>query len=157
MFRSAKVFNSDLSNWDVSNVVSMDCMFLDAVSFKQKLCGAAWVHSKASQNTMFEGSPGSISPTKCTARHASRQPIFARALVSRTPISTSVSTAFVLTIADTLACPKCGTFEKSRKVSCCAPGGAWFTNCGGSSNRNADHKWFEGVEACKRKFKTIYM
>merc|ERR1712032_1428143 len=46
-------------------------------------------------------------------------------------------------------CPKCGTFEKSGRNSCCAPGGAWYNNCGGARNKNVDHKWFEGVAACK--------
>merc|ERR1712032_1389933 len=46
-------------------------------------------------------------------------------------------------------CPKCGTFKKSGKVSCCAPGGAWFKNCGGVGNRNVGYRWLDGVEACK--------
>merc|ERR1711934_701701 len=62
------------------------------------------------------------------------------------PIATSVGTpALTPTI-----CPKCGTFKKSGRRSCCAPGGAWFKNCGGAHNKNVDHKWFEGVAACKR-------
>merc|ERR1712032_1708494 len=68
-----------------------------------------------------------------------------------TPITTSIRTlAITSTIMKTMACPKCGRFEKSGRNSCCAPGGAWFKNCGGSRNRNVDHKWFEGVAACKR-------
>ena len=58
----------------------------------------------------------------------------------------------VLMLTSTVACSKCGTFTKSRRVSCCAPGGAWYKNCGGASNRDTDHRWFDGVEACKRKF-----
>ena len=50
-----------------------------------------------------------------------------------------------------MTCPKCGAFTKSGRVSCCAPGGAWFKNCGGARNGNADHKWIEGVTACKGK------
>ena len=66
MFRKARPFNSDISKWDVSRVNTMSHMFYGAVSFKQKLCGAAWVHSKANKRSMFEGSSGSISPTVCT-------------------------------------------------------------------------------------------
>ena len=65
MFHDAAAFNGDLSKWDVSGVVDMEAMFRDAVSFNQKLCGAAWVHSKG-KNEMFIGSPGSISPAVCT-------------------------------------------------------------------------------------------
>ena len=43
----------------------MDRMFFNAASLKHKLCGAAWVHSKASKDLMFAGSPGSISQTVC--------------------------------------------------------------------------------------------
>ena len=46
-------------------------------------------------------------------------------------------------------CSKCGTTKKSGKISCCAPGGSWFENCGTSGNSNTDHTWFEGLQACK--------
>merc|ERR1712224_1191878 len=71
-----------------------------------------------------------------------RRPLAGRELIVHTPGATSVTTA-------NTPCPKCGTFGKSGRVSCCAPGGAWFKNCGGASNRNVGHRWFEGVEACK--------
>ena len=149
-------FNRDLSKWDVSSVTSMDYMFADATSFKRELCGSAWVHSKASKRGMFSGSSGSISQTvstQFTRPYASRRPIPERELISHTPISTSVGTAAITsTITNTMTCPKCGTFEKSGRVSYCAPGGAWFKKCGGARNRNVDHKWFDGVWACKRKF-----
>ena len=61
MFRSAVFFQGDISKWDVSRVTDMDSMFMRAKSFKQHLCEAAWVHSKASQKFMFEDSRGSIS------------------------------------------------------------------------------------------------
>jgi len=70
MFRNAKSFNGHLSRWDVSRVSNMDAMFRGAALFSRKLCGAAWVHSKASKDLMFAGSPGSISRTVCTATSA---------------------------------------------------------------------------------------
>merc|ERR1712224_652194 len=39
--------------------------------------------------------------------------------------------------------------KKSGRASCCAPGGAWYKNCGAAGNSNVDHMWFEGVRACK--------
>merc|ERR1719174_2518386 len=66
MFLNAVLFNSDLSEWDVSKVTNMDNMFADATSFEQNLCGDAWVHSKASKDGMFKGSSGSIPQTTCT-------------------------------------------------------------------------------------------
>ena len=158
----AELFNGDISKWDVSRVISMDEMFLHAKSFKQKLCERAWVRSKSSKKDMFAGSPGSISPDGCTpgtttsqaAHHyLTRRPLPERELIVRTPITTPVSTSSFTpaTTLSTVKCPKCGTFAKSGRVSCCAPGGAWFKNCGGAGNRNVDHSWFEGVETCKRK------
>ena len=162
MFSYAAAFNRDISKWDVSSVTNMDRMFRDAASFKQNLCGATWVRSKASKVDMFAGSSGSISRTVCTSvstpvtneaphQYSSRRPIIERELIVRTPISASSITS---TIDGTIMCPRCGTFRKSGRVSCCAPGGAWFKNCGGLRNKNIDHRWSEGVKACKRKFKT---
>ena len=37
MFREAKAFNQDISEWDVDNVTNMNGMFLDASSFNQDL------------------------------------------------------------------------------------------------------------------------
>ena len=148
MFIGATSFNVDLSKWDVSSVTKMDFMFEHAKSFKQTLCGAAWVNSKASKKLMFGGSSESKSQTPCKPppfrrQYVSHRPITARALIARTPITS--------TIVGT--CPQCGIFKKSGRASCCAPSGAWFRNCGGASNRNVGHRWFEGVKACKRKFK----
>merc|ERR1712205_282582 len=135
----------------------MDYMFLHAASFNQKLCGAPWIQSKASKVDMFAGSNGSIARTVCTSattlaksQYVSRRPIRERELIVRIPISTSVSTpSFTSTTAKTITCPKCGTFPNSGTVSCCAPGGAWFKNCGGVGNKNVDHRRSEGVKACK--------
>ena len=46
-------------------------------------------------------------------------------------------------------CPKCGTLNKSGKLSCCARGGAWFKNCGDVGDIKFDHTWVEGIQACK--------
>ena len=46
-------------------------------------------------------------------------------------------------------CPKCGINAKSGKLSCCAPGGAWFKKCGGVGDASFDHTWTEGIQACK--------
>ena len=74
MFRSASSFNSRISKWDVSRVRDMGYMFRGASSFKQKLCGAAWVHSKATKEDMFVDSRGSISRTVCTATNTATSP-----------------------------------------------------------------------------------
>jgi surface protein len=66
MFNAATSFTGDISKWDVSSVKDMDGMFNGATAFTQKLCTAAWVHSKAIKRLMFEGTSGSISPTVCT-------------------------------------------------------------------------------------------
>ena len=161
MFMDAAAFNIDISKWDVSSVVTMDYMFWHwqaTSSFKQKLCGAAWVRSKASKKDMFTGSFGSISSQVCTLtttrQYVSRRPIPERDLIVGAPITTPVNTrTLAITSSNEMTCPKCGTFEKSGRASCCAAGGAWYKNCGRTGNRNANHRWFEGVEACKRKCK----
>ena len=89
-----------------------------------------------------------------THQYVPRRPIVERELVSKTPINTLVSTPSITsTTGNSTTCPKCGTFEKSGRVSCCAPGGAWFKNCAGPGNMNVDHRWSEGVEACKSTFR----
>ena len=181
IFASASSFNSDISKWNVPRVISMNGMFFEATSFNQKLCGANWINSKASMESMFKGSSGRLSQEVCalppTTTRAWRQyqylpptttgdwrqyqyspppyqnglhqPISERYLIVRKSFTTSIST---LKIASTMTCSKCGTFDKSGRVSCCAPGGAWFKNCGGLGSKNVDHRWSEGVAACERKF-----
>ena len=155
MFCFAPVFNVDLSKWDVSSVNHMDSMFYETLSFKQNICGATWIDSKASKIEMFAGSPGSIPERECTETthdHVTRRPLPGRELIVRTPTGTPVrASAFTSKILNKMTCPKCGTFGKSGRVSCCAPGGAWYKNCGGAANKNADHRWHEGTETCKRK------
>ena len=46
-------------------------------------------------------------------------------------------------------CPRCGTIEKSGKMSCCGRDGSWFNNCGGAGNTRLQHTWYEGIQACK--------
>ena len=65
MFRGASDFNRDLSKWDVSAVTDMSSMFQGASAFNRKLCGDAWVLSKADTNDMFTDSQGLISSKVC--------------------------------------------------------------------------------------------
>ena len=162
MFNNAKSFNVDISHWDVSSVGSMNDMFLGALMFKQKLCGVFWIRSYATKNNMFQASPGVIAASVCfpatastTLEHVPHHPFPERELIVRTPVATSVGTPTIpSTSAKAMTCPQCGTFKKSGRTSCCAPGGAWYKNCAGAGNKNAYYRWFEGVEACKRESKT---
>ena len=54
-----------------------------------------------------------------------------------------------LSVASSSECPKCGIVKKSGTRSCCAPGGAWFNNCGDAGDTQLDHTWAEGVQACR--------
>ena len=67
IFAEKEYFDTDLSKWDVSRVTDMMFMFLGAMTFKQSLCGEAWVLSKATKTHMFYGSPGEISKIICGA------------------------------------------------------------------------------------------
>ena len=152
----------------------MDAKFFGEKS--KKLCGPAWFHSKASKILMFGGAANSVAEALCldpttqtsyyvtrvsrrtpastqvASQYVTRRPSTERELIVRTPISTSISTsAFTSTILSKMTCPKCVKFAKSGQVSCCAPGGAWYKNCGGAVNKNVDHRWSEGAQACKCK------
>ena len=52
-------------------------------------------------------------------------------------------------------CPKCAISEKNGKISCCARGGAWYSNCGNDGDTRFDHTWFEGVQACESKLAIV--
>ena len=108
---------------------------------------------------MFEGSFGSISSQVCTLtttpQYVSRRPFPQRELIVRAPITTPANTrTLAITSSSAMSCPKCGTFKKSGRASCCAPGGAWFKMCGGGGNANVDHTWIEGLHVCKGKLAT---
>merc|ERR1712230_111276 len=60
---------------------------------------------------------------------------------------TSSVTTEPITTAIGRVCSKCGTNTKSGKLSCCAPGGSWFKQCGNSEN--SEHTWLEGIQACE--------
>ena len=63
---------------------------------------------------------------------------------STCPLSTTMATTSPV-------CPKCGTFKKDGKPpSCCAPGGAWFNQCG--DGPRFEHTWGDGIDACKGKW-----
>merc|ERR1711934_31098 len=141
MFLQASSFNTDISKWDIRSVTDTDYMFYQAESFKQKLCGESWIDSKATNKFMFASSEGSLADKPCSFV----RPIYndvGRELVRR-PGSTSPANAN--------GCPKCGKFGKSGRVSCCAPGGAWYKKCGSAKNKNVQYKWSQGTDACKKK------
>ena len=72
----------------------------------------------------------------------------AASLASARPDATTT-----LALSDNV-CGKCGTVKRNGRVSCCAPGGAWFLKCGDPGDSNFDHTWREGIQACRGKFST---
>ena len=70
--------------------------------------------------------------------------VFIRSSFTQIYINTTVAATRIPPV-----CPKCAAIKKSGKLSCCAPGGTWFQNCGTSRNSDVDHTWVEGVQACK--------
>ena len=63
------------------------------------------------------------------------------------PPMLSVATPPV-TVKPSTTCAKCGKIKKSKKLSCCARGGAWYNKCGDEGDSKFDHTWTEGVKAC---------
>merc|ERR1712025_328882 len=118
-------------------------MFTKAAAFKQELCGPTWVHSMASRDDIFAGSHGRIAHTVC--HDDSPQRWLARWQVASTTPAVAAANK---------VCSKCGKFTKSGRVSCCAPGGAWYQKCGGTANNKFEYSWIEGVEACKPTVET---
>ena len=155
MFLQASSFNIDISKWDMRSVTDTDYMFYQAESFKQQLCGDTWINSKATNKFMFASSEGILADKPCSfVPH--RRPIsndVGRELIVRGASTPAASTP----AANAMECPKCGKFGKSGRVSCCAPGGAWFKKCGSAKNKNIQYKWTEGTAACKKKRKSKAM
>ena len=58
MFNNAKLFNHDVSSWDISNVGNAAFMFSNATSFNQKLCnwGDTFPYGNDSDEDIFSGS-----------------------------------------------------------------------------------------------------
>ena len=50
--------------------------------------------------------------------------------------------------AKTGGCSQCSQFKKSGRPSCCAPGGAWYHDCGNAGDLNVHHTWLDGLRAC---------
>ena len=146
MFWASPSFQGDLSKWDVSRVADMDRMFYGAASFREQLCGSTWAHRKTTQKDVFAQFPGAAYLPRSFCRNNLPQRSLARWRKTTTPpILPDVSSQMLM-------CSNCGTFKKSGVASCCAPGGAWYNNCGGGGGkRNMGHSWFEGAEACKCK------
>ena len=70
-----------------------------------------------------------------------------RSIQTFIPVETLAATT--ATLMRSKRCPKCGTNAKSRQLSCCARGGAWFKKCGDPGDPKFGHTWFEGTQACK--------
>ena len=69
MFWQAGQFNSDIENWDVSNVTDMFGMFTDANSFNQDI-STFDISSVINMEQMFDGA-GALSEEKKCAIHTS--------------------------------------------------------------------------------------
>jgi len=148
MFSYAMSFNGDISKWDVSKVMDVHSMFNGAKSFKQNLCGRAWVQTKfTNRDAMFTDSPGSIARSVCAK--VNRRPLpNGRELIRHKDKNQHKKAQVTKAKVDMKSCQKCGTFEKSGRASCCAPGGAWYKKCGGAGNKKVAYQWSEGVQAC---------
>jgi surface protein len=157
MFSYAMSFNGDISNWDVSKVMDVHSMFNGAKSFKQNLCGRAWVQTKfTNRDAMFTDSPGSIARSVCAKVNRRPLPNGRELIRHKDNKDKGRNGQKIVTKAmvDEKTCQKCGTFEKSGRASCCAPGGAWYKKCGGAGNKKVAYQWSEGVQACAKKATT---
>ena len=47
-----------------------------------------------------------------------------------------------------MTCQKCAVANKAGLLSCCAPGGSWFQECGSSGDSRFGHTWIEGIRVC---------
>lgn len=62
-----------------------------------------------------------------------------------------ISIAAATTALANSLCFKCGTLQKSGKLSCCGRGGSWYKKCGAAGNTEFDFTWHEGFQACKTR------
>ena len=165
MFFNAASFSHRLctANW-VNSTADKKAMFFGS---RGSICMPAWVTTRAERITRPLWKPPAFRlhwtnppplpdqqqpPQQQASIEDPHQPHPQRDLMARMVVSMAVNAS---TIASTSMCPKCGTFKKSGRSSCCAPGGAWFNNCGGADNRNVEHSWLEGTKACHRKSSII--
>ena len=164
MFCMAKSFNQKLcgATWVHSKADKQDMFAASSGSIQRTVCTSTTTPSHTQVTPLHvlylpETPAPTTATTQVTSHYVTRLPLPERDLIVRTPIAMLVSTsAFTSMTATTITCPKCGSFAKSGRVSCCAHGGAWYKNCGGAANKHADHRWFEGVEACKGKSEEAY-
>ena len=84
-----------------------------------------------------------------TNMHMQTEAATTQPMATTTKAMAKATQSNVTTIAS--ACVKCGISRKSGKLSCCAPGGSWFKQCGNPGDSNYDHTWDEGTQACEGK------
>lgn len=58
VFYSARVFNSDLTQWNIDKVTNMNLMFINAAAFNQIWCSTSWVGKISDAD--FSGSSGKV-------------------------------------------------------------------------------------------------
>merc|ERR1719174_2977525 len=99
MFRDAKVFNGDISKWDVSGVTNMNSMFRDAKAFNGDI--SEWnVSLVSNMNDIF---------FQATAFNGN---ISKWDVVGVTDVTTGILTTPAIT------CSKCGFSSKANALSC---------------------------------------
>ena len=74
--------------------------------------------------------------------------MFSLSCLDQCHVNTPAGTLRPITVS---VCPRCGTIEKSGKMSCCGRGGSWFDKCGSAGNAKNHHTWSEGIQACKAR------